>query len=213
MKKALSTVLGILALHASANAASIITLNSAFLTLENALSRLPDGSLIQLVASTTDATFAAPSSGSFVGGSVDDVVVARFLLDSSTFGGQAGGFSKSISLDYTAGAYGGLSLSQNDPLLLRWWPTKDLTSVAPQTNDRYGEFRIAAVMDGSSIGWAIPANNSSATLNFATLSAGGSQPNSSGAASKLVATPEPATAALAVLGAVPLLARRRRQSV
>ena len=61
-------------------ASASVTLNfgAAQLFSDSGTTILPVGSLLQLVASTTDNVFTAPTSSSFTGGSGDDQVVASF---------------------------------------------------------------------------------------------------------------------------------------
>jgi hypothetical protein len=208
MKKTLITLAGLLAIGSSAHAAALVAIGAATLTLENG-NPLPDGTLIQVVGSFSDASFGGPTPGSFVGETNDDVVLASFLLNSNTFG-SLGGFVQDISLNYAAGAYAGRTLVAGTPLLLRWWPSKNLSTIAPQALDRFGEFRTDSVADGSSRGWTAPADGATESFNFLTENTGGSQPNLAGRAGNVVPVPEPTSTAMLVAGLACFALRRRR---
>lgn len=147
---------------------------------------LADGKLVQLVASTTDATFSAPTAGSFVSG--DDVVIASFALDSSIVG-VPGSFQEAVTIDTTNFT----NLTAGDSLMLRWF---DIDYVSGQTspgNAHFGQFRTDSIVDGSDSGWFLPGTGS-VSLNFVTSGNSGSQLESAGAAA--TAVPEPATYSL-----------------
>lgn len=197
-----------MAIGATANAAALIAIGAATLTLENG-NPLPDGTLVQVVGSFSDSSFGNPAPGSFVGDANDDVVLASFLLNSATFG-SPGGFVQDITLNYTAGAYAGRTLVAGTPLLLRWWPSKNLSTIAPQPLDRFGEFRTDAIADGSSRGWTAPADGATESFNFLTVNTGGSQSNLAGRAGNVVPVPEPTSAVMLAAGLACFGLRRRR---
>jgi hypothetical protein len=179
-----------------------INLGADKLFQSNGTTPIPQGALIQLVASTTDSTFTLPTASSFVGGSADDVVLASFGS------GPNGTVAQPIVFSLSSFA----NLTPGDPLMLRWWPTLTTSSVAPGFTT-FGQFRTDAVENFSNTGWFVPADGSTITLNFLDQAAMGSEPNSAGTASFTTgaAVPEPSTWAAAILvgGALVFHARRR----
>jgi len=172
---------------------------------------LMDGRLLQLVASTSGASFSRPTPTSFVGGSADDRVIATFAVDSITFGEPG---TAAITLNVDASNFPGLS--QNDPLLLRWF---DLASGAtsPGIGASYGEFRSDTSVDGGDP-WFFPSPEGSIALVFATAAFGGSQSNLAGRADlTAVAIPEPSATiwltGFAALGLAGLSRRLKRPPV
>jgi hypothetical protein len=162
---------------------------------------LADGRLVQLVASTTNSTFSAPTTSSFVSG--DDVVLFSFAMDSSTTG-TAGSMSAVLNLS-SLGSVSGLSVG--DSLMLRWFDLPS-TASAPNYGTAYGEYRNGTAIDGS-MAWTMLGDGATIDLNFFTLAAGGSNPEAAGIASSAI--PEPAeTATFAALGALALGLYRRR---
>src|SRR5579884_1408634 len=97
--------------HVQANV--IIDLFAGKLLMADGTTAMPNGTLIQLIASTTDSTFTAPNTSSFTGGSADDIVVSSYVMNSST-GGGAGLDLQAITFSYSG------NFNQGDPLLLRW---------------------------------------------------------------------------------------------
>jgi len=178
----------------SARAAITINLTAGILYQADGTTPAPDGTLLQLVASTTDSTFTAPTPASFTGGSSDDVVVASYALNHNTTG-SAGGDFHSLQLTLSG------NWNAGDPLLLRWWPTLTTSSSTPGANTTYGQFRTDATENGSTTGWVTPADGQTVSLNFLDQAAGGTEPNSAGKASlTTAAVPEPSTYALIVAG-------------
>jgi hypothetical protein len=176
--------------------------------LTSSSAAIPNGALIQLIAST-DGTFGTPSATSFTGSDADDVVIATISENSSTF--ESGGFSQTLHITLTGN---GTAPDVGSLLELRWWPTLTTSSSAPGAGTQYGQFRTAAVENGSNIAWVMPADGSSDSLNFETQQVGGTEPNSAGIANMTVAAvPEPSTIAC-MLGAGALgatMIRRRRR--
>lgn len=188
-------------------AAAVINLFAGQLRDENGVA-IQNGDLIQIVVSTGDSSFADPSGLSFVGSSADDVVAFSFAFNRATTNTD-GADNRPISLNYETPT-NGKQIGPGMPILLRWFPTRDTLASSPSAGDPYGEFRTAAIVDGSTIGFVTPDNGATATLNFATQSIGGSQPNSAGVASKIVPVPEPATASLLAFGLLAAFGRPRR---
>jgi hypothetical protein len=188
----------------SAFATITINLGAAELFQSDGTTPIPSGSLLQLVASTTDSVFTTPSPSSFTGGSADDVVVSSFGSNNNAGPGSfAGPIVFTLSGNLTAG----------DPLMLRWWPTLTTGSSSPGFSTPFGQFRTDAVENSSDTGWFVPADGSTISLNFLDIAGGGTEPNSAGAASFMTAAaiPEPSTLACLMLGGGALfLAVRRR---
>ena len=203
MKKSLLILSFSIALSYAANAAAIVNLFAGQLFNSNGTTPMANGGLLQVIASTSDNAFYAPTIGSFVGGNADNIIAFSYAMNSATTG-QTGSSLQGVTLTY-AGAFG-----VGDFLLLRWWPTLTISSPSPGAGTPYGEFRTASIVDGSTTGWIAPADGGTVSLNFATGNAGGSQPNSAGTAN-LATAPEPTSAALLTLGLVSLASRRRRQ--
>jgi hypothetical protein len=161
-----------------------------------------DGRLLQLVASTGDATFASPTATSFVGGNTDDVVIASFAVDSSVLN-VAGSVSVVLNINLSSFP----TVAQNNPLLLRWYNI-DFGASSPGSGTNYSEYRSASG-DESSDPWLMGGSGQSLSLGFVTASLGGSLADSAGFATSPI--PEPAeTATFAALGALALGFYRRR---
>jgi hypothetical protein len=202
MKKLLLTALTLVACSASSFATITINLGGAYIYLADGVTRAPEGSLVQLIASTNDNIFTAPSPTSFTGGSSDDVILASFAVNL-----EPGAFLENIvfSLGGTLGA--------GDQLLLRWYPQLTTSASAPGGGSQYGEFRTDLVENSSTTNWLVPADGQTHDLNFQTMSFGGSRPDVEGAAN-FVVVPEPSTYALMAvgLGAVVVAGRRRKSA-
>ena len=178
-----------------------INLSAGELFQSDGTTPIPTGSLLQLVASTTDNVFTSPSPTSFTGGSADDQVVATF--DSNDFLGPGSTIS---AISFSLGG----NLNAGDELLLRWWPSLTIASSTPGSGTPFGQFRTDAVENGSDTGWFVPADGSTIALNFLDTAGGGSEPNSAGTASFTTAVPEPSTLAVLLIGGILLAPRIRR---
>jgi hypothetical protein len=123
-------------------------------------SSMPTNGLVLLVASTTDSTFNAPTSGAFVSG--DDIVLAKFDLSSSGSPGVLIDVAKSLTLtgNWTVG----------DPLAIYWFPTLTTNSSAPTAGIPYGMYTTASPLDGSDP-WVTPQNSANIDLRFITTDA------------------------------------------
>ncbi len=203
----LKGILAIVTLVVSSLAASAsvtINLGGAELFQTDGSTPIPTGSLIQLVASTTDNTFTSPSPASFTGGSADDIVLASF---GSNDPAGPGSFLNSITFDLSG------NLNAGDQLLLRWWPTLTTASSSPGFSTPFGQFRTDAVGSGSDIAWVVPTDGSTVQLNFFDQAFGGTELNSAGTASLMTAAaiPEPSSLALLGFGMLLVLTRRRAQ--
>jgi hypothetical protein len=204
MKKLLATVVLAGIASASAHAAAItLNLSAGQLSQPNG-QPIPDGSLIQLVVSTQDASFSDPTALSFVGGSADDVVVASFAMNSAS-GGAPGVFSRPIVLEYN-NLFDGKNIGAGMPIMLRFWPTLTTSATNPGAGlGTVGQFRRDTVDDFSDINWTLPGAPSTRGLNALTATFGGNTPSSA-----LTATPEPTAGAMLALGALSFALRRRR---
>lgn len=195
----------------SINAHASVALNLFGGTLSDSFGNaIGDGGLIVLVASTTDSIFSGPAptssltAGSFFSG--DDVILATF--DTSFLNtGLAGGYASMSNLNYSG------NLTSGDLLQLYWFPTLTLSSTTVGEGISYGAYRTDSIASGSDISWVLPSDGQTATLNFLTVSAGGSISDSLGQAT-LTTVPEPATT-VALLGGVAgvfvMLRRRQRR--
>lgn len=157
----LTLVSGLLVTASPALGVSVIYAGD-FLAGEDGLG-IPEGSLVQLVASTGNGTFEAPTAGSFTGGG-DDVVLDEARVDN--FGGffNDGSFSGVASFTLSD------EVEAGDRLLIRWWPTLAPGEVmAPGEGTPYGEFRPeddVTVTKGSDHPWVVPeANNANIRIS------------------------------------------------
>ena len=163
------------------------------------------GMLVQLIVSPLSNGFAPPDSSSFTGNS-DDIVLASFMTSSP------GTAAQPIVVTYNS------PIAAGEQILLRWFPTISGTTppAAPPAGTPYGQFRTDITENFSSGPWTLPADGTLAyDLNFLTMSAGGSEPESAGRASLVVlaAIPEPSTFALLATGIAGALVLRRRAKV
>jgi hypothetical protein len=118
---------------------------------------MPTNGLVILVASTTDATFSGPSTGSFVSG--DDIVVAKFNLASSGAPGVL--IDVAPSLSFTG------NWNPGDPLAIYWFPTLTTNSTGPSAGTPYGMYTTTTPLDGSDA-WVTPQSSANIDLRFIT---------------------------------------------
>ena len=167
----------------------------------------PVGSLVQLVASSTDNIFTSPTATSFTGDSSDDVILASFPVNDPV--NDPGEFTAAITLTYSG------TLNPGDQILLRWFPSLDSSATAPGAGTQYGQFRtdLVETENGSDTAWVLPGNGDTISLNLLTIAAGGTRPESDGAANLMI-VPEPSTSALliAALGCAAFVRFRVRRS-
>lgn len=193
----------LLVLGSALSAKATITINIGGGMLYNADGSTPiaAGMLVQLVASTTDNIFSAPTPGSFTGNSSDDIVLASIVSDPGTF-------ASALVLTYSG------NFNAGDLLMLRWFPTISGTMIppGPPAGSAYGQFRTDLVENNSTIAWVAPTDGSTNNLFFLTMALGGAEPESAGVANMTVtAIPEPTTFALVGLSVVGLAAYSRRR--
>jgi PEP-CTERM putative exosortase interaction domain len=209
MKKTVKLAVLTTAICAS-SAWAAITINFAGVAfLDNNGNPLPDGALIQLIASTQDAVFSAPTSTAFTSG--DDVIIASFIVSSAS-SGVAGGVVAQLDIaDYSTYS---ASFNIGDPLAVRWYPSLGLGASAPGATT-YGQYTSTSVLNGSDIAWLAPADSGGTyTLNLISTSFDGETPAVNLRASLTTsAIPEPssfaALASLAMLGFAAMRKRRR----
>jgi len=206
MKKPLLIGLALLVSAAFAQATITINLGGGNIYGTSTATLAPPGALLQLVVSTTDNVFTAPTTGSYTGGSADDVVLASFVINAGL--GSPGTFAQPIVVNYTG------NISQGDFLMLRWFPTLTPANLTPPAGSPFGQFRVDLVQDFSDITWALPADGGGTfALNFLTMAQGSTvNPESAGVANMVVAIPEPTSVALIGVALAGLVgfARRRK---
>lgn len=149
-------ILAVLALTTWTSQALTIQVDADLLKDSNGNS-MPTNGLVILVASTTDSTFNGPTAGSFASG--DDIVVAKFNLNSSGAPGVLIDVAPSLSLtgNWTVG----------DPLAIYWFPTLTTNSSAPTAGIPYGMYTTATPLDGSDP-WVTPQSSANIDLRFIT---------------------------------------------
>jgi PEP-CTERM motif len=232
MKRILLSIVALSALQLPAFSAAV-AINLFADSLRDASGNpLPDGALVQLVVDPANNGFGDPARNvsreqvaidpafgseikalSFVGSSVDDVVVATFAISSAN-SGSAGGLFEALNISYDPNTYRpGLTIAQGMPMLLRWWPGK--TTASPNSSvlagDRFGEYRTTSVVDGSEIAWNTPAVGGLYALNVTSPVSGGSATVSQLTSRvAVVPVPEPSVLGLATIGILSLIGRRRR---
>ncbi len=201
--------------HASATVT--LTWGAQDVTLSDATTKIPVGALWVLVADTANNGFGAVTNYNGVGTSLDvggaptiqadDLVLKRGAVDASD---GAGMINFGAVLIGTLGSPA--SWSAGNPLALFWFPTFTTNDNAT-SGGSYGMYTTNAALNGG-LAWVTPSDGSTVSLSpLITSSAGGSQPNSLGAANLTVlgTIPEPSSVASLVLGlgALTLFLRRR----
>lgn len=179
-----------------------VTLNIQSGIMSNSVGTVvPDGSLFQVIASP-DATFAAPTAGSFTGGS-NDIVIFSYAVN-SVASGASGYVLTAPVINLSTYAIAG------DFLELRWFPTLTTGSASPGGSTFYGQYGYA---EQSTSAWIAPASGQTLSYAFLTTSAGGTLADTVGQAmSQTAPIPEPSTyAAIFGVAALGFVAYRRRQ--
>jgi hypothetical protein len=189
-------------------ASQAITINlTAGILLDENSNVLADGSTLMLIASTGDLDFgnltslnlASPTAFPNEG---DDVIIARFALD-STIVGVPGAHQQAINFNL-----GDFGTSANNPLLFVWYSglLENTSPTAPGYSRHFGTFGFP---DDSN--WKVPGDNSATIfLSFQTEDAEGPWPNSAGQADQITqAIPEPSTYAMVGLGLLGAVVARR----
>jgi hypothetical protein len=155
---------------------------------------MPNGSLIQVIASP-DTTFNTPTSTDFLGGSNDVLLWSGAFSTSGT--GTPGAmqiptFSVDLSTTSVANYY----------LAIRWFPSLPSNASAPGSNTRYGEYgygtdAFSLDTSGENV-WRIPSSAATIAPTFLTTSAGGSSDDTRGYATNFTAGPEPSSYAIII---------------
>lgn len=171
----------------------------------------PTSTLVMLVADTAHNGFSTITGerllnvGSFLNG--DDQILLKSDIDTTTA-------TPGVFADFQTLALSG-AWSVGDPLALVWFPTYTTLSAQTLAGDSYGLYTNANPGVDGSDAWITPADGTSGyKLYFFTSAAtlehvGGSNPDSAGDASLIVA-PEPSLSCLALFGFAGILLRRRR---
>ena len=157
----------------------------------------PTIGLLELIASpvtiaTPDGVFTPPTSNSFVTGG--DILVQKFSMNYSDGPGEAG-------LDAIFAVGGTNALKAGYALQLRWFPGLTLASTSPGIDANYGAYRSdtpESGPDSGGIAWFVPSVGETLTTpngyGFATMLAGGSNPETAGRAIYTVTpVPEPSS--------------------
>lgn len=207
MKKILSAAVALLFSAGLASASITLTLDIGVLRTSSGIP-VNSSALFQLLVSSTDSFFTAPTPTSFVGGSLDDVILYSGTMNEIVGPGTSEDLITTITLtgDITA----------NDPLLLRWWPTLTGSSSMPGYSTPYGQFRSDSSRSAYDIAWFLPNDGSTSVLQFLTQSVDGNQPDTAGNASYTTAAaaiPEPSSFAFCAVGLLGLALKRRRGSL
>jgi len=203
MKRLFLFGLALLASATLAHATVTINLGGGNLYGTSTATLFPTGGLLQLIVSSTDNVFTAPTAGSFTGNSTDDVVLASFVLNMGL--GSPGTFAQPINFAFTG------NIGPGDQILLRWFPTLTLANTTPPAGAPYGQFRTDLIENFSDINWTIPNDGALVALNFLTMAQGGTRMEIEGVANMMVAIPEPSTVALVGLSVIGLAAYSRRR--
>ena len=162
------------------------------------------GGTMVLIADTDGDGFGdlTQATASWVG-DPDDVAVGRWEANGFYLGGAGNSFD-AVPFDLAGGVTAG------DDLLLVWYDTPySAGAVGPGDLVNFGTFRSDSILSGSDIAWVVPADGSTFSLNFATVSAGGESLDSAGYATQTT-VPEPVSMSLLAIGGGLLLRRRRR---
>lgn len=191
-------------LWAASPARASVSLN---LDIENihgldTLTLAPAGSTAVLLVSTIDGDFGDLTlAGSAFTVEADDRVLGMFSITPEGILQNAVGFSFADGI------------TQNDPLLLVWYPNLTYSAglTGPGQGQLFGDYRSDIATLASDLAWFVPADGSTLNLSAFTESAGGDVLDSLLVASQFTVVPEPSTYLLVGLGLISMrmLVRRR----
>ncbi|MGC3990637.1 MAG: hypothetical protein QM796_13340 [Chthoniobacteraceae bacterium] len=222
MKLPITLALTFFALLAATRADVTIELAGGYLKNSSG-SLITNGSgLLLLVASTSDSTFTTPTTsssltvGSAISSGSDDIILYKSAIsgDGNNSGtDDAGEFRMLIDLTLSS------TVTEGASLILYWFPTLTTSSTSIALGTTYGSYRSSIALDESgttdgdgSQPWYLPADGTSAyELLFLTSDAGSAiNTGITGAATNLIAAPEPTSTGLILAMAALLAAPRRR---
>ena len=177
----------------------------------------PNGSLLLLVADTSQDGFDEPSVGDFLGGSDDDIVLSQFEVNNldGFWSDTTGALAFASNGDSRDGSFSG-SWGQGDPFAIVWFPTLTAADYS------VGSSKSASVTAGlefgrfSDAGWDTPVDGTTLSGNSTLVaqSTDSSEPNGTLSPNVLQAgfsvVPEPSTGLLGLLSLSLFFVRRRR---
>lgn len=219
------TAIAILAMAGSVRATVLVELAGGYLKDENGSLITANTGTLMLVASTSDSLFSSISAvsdltvGSTLNGGTDDIVLYKSTISGDGYIdgiASAGEFRQAITLTLS------MEIPEGSVLQLYWFPSLDVASTSAAAGNYYGTYR-STVPDGvtdadGGEAWYLPADGSSGyELLFLTSDAGsainvGGSGAEFGAATNIVAVPEPAAFCLLAVGFIALVWRRSRRS-
>ena len=216
MKKSIFILACLLSVTRAVNAQTSVSfeINAGELQMAGGGAAVPDGALLQLIASPSG-NFAAPTSGSYVGG--DNVVLANFAMNSINGTGATQNDFNNFPLSTNS-----YTVTSGEALLLRFYPSLTLSSepATPTSGISYGQVRSntieSGINDPAQAPWVVPPAGNTVDLDYLTVAAGGSYANGangtgiSSYADFTVAVPEPSTGVLFGCGLLGLLGLRMR---
>ena len=155
-----------LLLALSPTAGASVLLSYQFITPE-----LPAGTRCLLVASTADDDFGHPgdlagvqlTAGAVIG--QDNVILA--VLTAESLPGGVTGCAGALTIEYAGG------LGEGDRLRLYWLPGLDPAATVIPLGTSFADYRAESAVDGSSIGYALPADGTTASLYSIATANGG----------------------------------------
>ena len=170
---------------------------------------LPTGSLLLLIAAGGDQTFSnALLPGQFVSG--NDFILGAVAINGIGGTSPTGGVDSQNAFNVT------LSPAVGDYLALRWFSNITLAQYnsgsTPVAGNTFGTYSAGNTRPDGGSNWTAPSSGSSIILAFYTLANAGTQLDSSGFASSIVAVPEPSSLVFLSLGAIAGLGTLYRSS-